>query len=184
MEKVFVTVLGQDRPGIIAAVTSLLFNHDCNLENVSQTTLHTEFAGLFIASMPERLTVERLREYLTDGLVPHGLRVYAQKMQDRDPHPDFIDGEPFIITARGPDRKGLVARISEVIADFGVNVTNLKAIFEGGDDPDRNIMIYEVDVPAGLDQKQFNSALQKKAEELGLSISIQHRRIFDTINRI
>lgn len=45
-------------------------------------------------------------------------------------------------------------------------------------------MIYEVDIPAKTDQKAFYYELRETAESLDLSISIQHRNIFETINRI
>ena len=65
-----------------------------------------------------------------------------------------------------------------------MNVTNLKAVFKGGDDPDRNIMIYEVDIPEDTDMKALDTELREKAGELELTISIQHRSIFEAINRI
>jgi glycine cleavage system transcriptional repressor len=92
--------------------------------------------------------------------------------------------EPFVITTKGPDRKGLVAGISATIARHSVNITNLQAVFKGGDEPGDNIMIYEVDVPAGIDQASFDRELRDTAESLELNISIQHRNIFETINRI
>ena len=100
------------------------------------------------------------------------------------PEDAFADAEPFIITTRGPDRKGLVARITEVIAGYGVNVANLQAVFKGGDDPDRNIMIYEVDIPSTTDQAALRADLRRVAEKLDLQISIQHRRVFEALNRI
>ncbi len=48
MKKMIISVLGKDRPGIIAAVTRILFEQDCNIENVSQTILQNEFSGIFI----------------------------------------------------------------------------------------------------------------------------------------
>jgi glycine cleavage system transcriptional repressor len=92
--------------------------------------------------------------------------------------------EPFVITTKGPDRTGLVAGISATIARYGVNITNLQAVFKGGDEPGNNIMIYEVDIPADIDQKAFYYELRETAESLALNISIQHRNIFKTINRI
>jgi glycine cleavage system transcriptional repressor len=79
---------------------------------------------------------------------------------------------------------GLVAGITEVMAGFGVNIMNLKAIFRGGNDPTNNIMIYEVNVPVGLDQRTFREALARRARELELDLSMQHRDIFEEINRL
>jgi len=52
MKKMIISVLGKDRPGIIAAVTRILFEQDCNIENVSQTILQNEFSGSFIVGVP------------------------------------------------------------------------------------------------------------------------------------
>ena len=93
-------------------------------------------------------------------------------------------GEDFIITTIGPDQKGLVARFTKIIAQANVNVTNLRAVFKGGDNPEANIMVYEVLITPLTDQQALFSALRKKAEELGLDISIQHKNIFQAINKI
>ncbi len=45
-------------------------------------------------------------------------------------------------------------------------------------------MIYEVDVPKETDQTLLYQDLRKKAKELDLDISIQHRNIFEAINRV
>jgi glycine cleavage system transcriptional repressor len=45
-------------------------------------------------------------------------------------------------------------------------------------------MIYEVDIPLATDQKRLENDLREKAGELDLKISIQHRNIFEAINRI
>ena len=92
--------------------------------------------------------------------------------------------EPFVISTRGPDCKGLVAQITAVLAEHHVNVTQLQAAFRGGTEPSDNVMVYEVDVPAAIDQAAFRKRLQEKARELSLEISIQHKNIFEAINRV
>jgi glycine cleavage system transcriptional repressor len=70
------------------------------------------------------------------------------------------------------------------LSRYGANVTRLQAIFKGGENPLNNIMIYEVDVPSDIDQQAFHKDLRSKARDLALDISIQHRNIFEAINRI
>lgn len=184
MNKAVISVLGQDRPGIIAAVTATLFKLDCNIENINQTILQSEFSGIFIASIPPDLTNDDLCSRLTEALAHLNLRVYVKCLEHKEEGFDAAGCEPFIITTIGPDRKGLVAGITEIIAKHSVNVTNLKAIFKGGDNPTDNIMIYEVDIPNETDHQILRAELTKRASELGLDISIQHRNIFMSINRI
>ena len=183
MKKMIISVLGKDRPGIIAAVTRILFEQDCNIENVSQTILQHEFSGIFIIAVPDLLSEPELHQHLETGLVPMGLHVYETPLSDTIDAP-AVASEPFVITTKGPDRKGLVATITAVMAAHRVNVTNLQAVFKGGDDPNANIMIYEVDIPNDIDQQALRLALREKARALSLDISIQHKLIFEAINRV
>lgn len=184
MNKSVISVLGQDRPGIIAAVTATLFKLDCNIENIDQTILQSEFSGIFIASIPPGLRDDQLCSQLTEALAHLNLRVFVKPLEHQDKIFESTGCEPFIITTIGPDRKGLVAGITEIIAMHGVNVTNLKAVFKGGNNPNDNIMIYEVEIPDAVDHQILRKDLMKRASELGLDISIQHRNIFMSINRI
>jgi len=184
MNKVILSVLGHDRPGIVAAVTGILFDLNCNIENVSQTILQTEFSGSFIVTLPQDLSLGDLHESFIENLTPMELHVHIEPLLKKKGTLTVRESEPFVITTKGPDRQGLVAGISEVIAGHGVNITNLQAVFKGGDEPGDNIMIYEVDIPIDIDQQALYRDLREKAESLTLDISIQHRNIFETINRI
>jgi len=184
MNKAILSVLGHDRPGIVAAVTAILFELNCNIENVSQTILQTQFSGSFIVTMPQNLCLEDLHERFIENLTPMGLHVHIEPLLKKKVALATRQSEPFVITTKGPDRQGLVAGISEIIAGYGVNITNLQAVFKGGDEPGDNIMIYEVDIPNNIDQQAFYRNLREKATSLALDISIQHRNIFETINRI
>jgi glycine cleavage system transcriptional repressor len=184
MTKLILSVIGHDRPGIIAAVSGILFENNGNIEAVSQTILQTQFSGTFIVTIPATTSVETLREKLCAGLNLLGLDALIRRVEKKEPLPSLVDAEPFVITTQGPDQKGLVARITAIIARHGVNVTNLQALFKGGDDPEHNIMIYEVDIPRTIDRQALNRDLREKAEELSLTLNIQHRKIFEEMNRI
>jgi glycine cleavage system transcriptional repressor len=184
MQKVIISILGQDRSGIVAAVSKVLFEQNCNIENVSQTTLQFVFAGIFIAAMPGGLSMESLHKSLNAEMAPLGLDVHITLLEPAAATTLPLQDEAYIITTKGPDRKGLVAGISEVIARFEGNITNLQAVFKGGDDPGDNIMIYEVDLPQRIEQQSLYRELKKRANELKLEIDIQHRNIFEAIHRI
>ena len=184
MKKVIITIIGPDKPGIISAVSGILFTQGCNIENISQTILQSEFAGICLVSMPSELTIETLNEALGSGLPGQSLQIHVKPL---DPAMELSGKpitEPFIVSTCGPDKKGIVAVISKVIADAGVNISNLKAVFEGGNNPDRNIMIFEIDVPVDADFQTLSEKLKHKAMELHLDLNIQHKNIFDAVNRI
>lgn len=184
MQKIIISVLGKDRPGIIAAVTGVLFKKDFNIEDVSQTILQSEFSGIFIVSGPSEISHQELLDALQETTSHMKLHFHVKELESRNSGWTTCDCEPFVITTRGPDRKGLVAQMTALLAGHNVNVTQLLAAFRGGDDPERNIMIYEVDVPLDIDQSQLRRALRAKGEELNLEVNIQHKNIFEAINRI
>jgi glycine cleavage system transcriptional repressor len=134
--------------------------------------------------MPDHLSSESLHRNLTKELASLGLEVHITLLDTAAITESSTQSEAFIITTKGPDRKGLVAGISEVIARFEGNITNLQAVFKGGSKPVDNIMIYEVDVPLETDQQALYQELKKRAHELALDIDIQHRNIFEAIHRV
>lgn len=184
MNKIIITVLGKDRPGIIASVSKSLYQMDCNLQNVNQMILQSQFAGFFIVDHPDNLTIESIHNQLERDLEGKNLKIHADVVENRGNGNQKTDEEIFLITTIGPDQKGLVARFTEIIAAHNVNVTNLTAIFKGGDEPTANIMSYQVGIKSDTDQLGLFKSLRDKAEELGLDISIQHKNIFQAINKI
>jgi glycine cleavage system transcriptional repressor len=184
MKKFIISVLGKDRPGIIAAVTRVLFEKEFNIEDVSQTILQSQFSGIFIVTGPDRIDPGLLCGELQGGTAGMQMHYHVREM---DPAPftwTECACESFVITTRGPDRKGLVAQITAVLAKHNVNVTQLQAVFRGGIEPGKNMMIYEVDIPLDIDQQQLRSDLKAKANELALEVNIQHKNIFEAMNRV
>ena len=184
MEKVVVTIVGPDRPGIIAAVSGLLYRLEGNLENVSQTILQSVFTGTFIVSLPGGISRDKLRADIKEVVMPMGLMAHVDPFVMPDEGLAPPNSDPYVITTRGPDQKGLVARFTAILAGYQANVSTLQAVFKGGDDPDDNIMIYEVDVPRSVDRQALHNDLRAKADELNLIVNIQHRRIFEAIHRV
>lgn len=183
MKKIVVFVLGPDRPGIIATISKVLFEQGCNLEDVSQTILQHEFMGIFVVSMKAESDEVAVQSALRSKLEPTGLFVHLRPVEGASLAQPSL-GESFIITTIGPDRPGLVAGITEVLARFNVNITNLKAVAREERSRLNYVMIYEIDIPAATDYHAFRTALYGRAQELGLDINLQHREIFEQIHRV
>ncbi len=184
MPKKIITVIAKDKPGLIATVSDILFKNQCNIENISQTILQSEFAGIFLISVPSKLDKNSLKNHLTDALGDPDISVNIKDIKGERQNNGPVKSDPFIITTMGPDKKGLVAAFSKIIMDYQANITDLKAVFEGGENPNRNFMIYEVDIPKDTNHSDMIKELRTNASDLGLDISIQHRNIFKSINKI
>ncbi len=182
MKKAIITSLTDDRPGVLALISSSLFKCDCNILQVSQTILGTEFAGIFIVSVPENKKEDDIKKILEEDLKGENINIHVKPLKESTLYSKPSD--PFIVTTFGPDRKGLVAAVTSAMARHNSNIINLKAIFKGGNDPRENIMIYEIDIPQSENLKALSEDLDKLAEKFSLEINIQHKKIFDNITKI
>lgn len=184
MYKVVVSFLGRDCPGIVHAVSSLMNDLDCNIDEVSQTILHSEFAAIVIADVPDSLALEQLHARLEAGL--------AERKVDLNVTARLFDGsswgegqtEPFVVSVDGPDRPGLIAGITGVFARHKVNIENLKALMPGGDDDNHALIVYEVALPEGVDPAAVRADLAAAATALAVRVSMQHRDIFEAVHRV
>jgi glycine cleavage system transcriptional repressor len=183
MSKTVVFVLGPDRPGIIAAVSQVLFEQGCNLEDVNQTCLQAQFVGIFLASLSAEVREGEVLLALRERLDPLGLSVHLRPVAPAGERPAPAS-EPYVITTIGPDRPGLVAGITGLLAHYGANITNLKAVSRADRERQEYVMFYEVDIPADTDRQAFRAALRARAQELGLDVNFQHREIFEQVHRI
>jgi glycine cleavage system transcriptional repressor len=186
MNKVIISVVGYDQPGIIAALSAALLSLDCNIESASQNIQQSVFGAILIVAAPERLNRQEIASTL-EKAVSHlsldvGVRPFPAGHTTEESVPK--DGAPFVITTMGPDKKGLVAATTRIMADHGINITNLKAVFKGGNNPLDNLMIYEVMIPGQVVLSDLYGDLERAAAGLDLRINIQHRPIFEAMNRI
>lgn len=184
MNKLIITVLGKDRPGIISKITHMLYELDCNVENVNQMILQSQFSGFFFIEAPKGTDLDQIQQILVEKTSDTGLTIHVTTPEENGEEVEAAELEIFLITTIGPDQKGLVAKFSSIIASFDVNIVNLKAVFKGGSDPNANVMSYQVGISPSADAKGLFAALRAKAGELGLDIRIQHKNIFDAINKI
>jgi glycine cleavage system transcriptional repressor len=184
-EWVAITVIGRDRPGIVANVSGVLYRHRSSIEELSQTVIRGQFAMILIASLEEGASVPTLKGELRDLSRDLGLDIDLRRLKPEDLIPYEAGGtEPFIITARGKDRPGLVYGITELLAERGINITNLGAqVARLGQEPEY-IQVFEVDIPKGLDYGLLQEKLRQRAQEMGVSVDLQHKDIFRAINQI
>lgn len=184
MEKYIITILGKDQPGIIAAVSQVLFEQDFNIEDVRQTILQSEFSGIFVILGPDNVDCSQLQDDILAATAALDLDCHVKALAPMPQQWTESAVESFVISTRGPDCKGLVAQIAALLAGHHINVTQLHAVFRGGSAPQDNVMVYEVDIPKTVDLHHLREALRAKADQLNLEINFQHKRIFESINRI
>jgi ACT domain-containing protein len=87
----------------------------------------------------------------------------------------------FVITVIGLDRVGIVAGISRVMAEHGVNIADIRQTIM--DDLFTMIMLAEVK-GARFDLQAFQKAMSDIGKELGVEVIVQHEDAFRFMHRI
>jgi glycine cleavage system transcriptional repressor len=121
-----VTVLGEDRPGLVAAITRCLWELGANLTDTSFSVLGAGADFSAVCELPTGLGVEEVAAALqgTTELaeVEISVRTYLY---------DSLHGPEGDVTHRievsGGDQPGLVARLCETFVEFKANIVSLNA---------------------------------------------------------
>lgn len=86
-----------------------------------------------------------------------------------------------VITVVGRDKVGIIAKVSAVLADNGVNILNINQnILDGYFNM---VMIAEMD-GSKVPLKEIQKTLAEKGEEMGLEIKAQHEDIFMLMHKV
>lgn len=163
-----VTAIGNDRPGIVAAVTKVLYDHGCNLEDATSTILRGHFAiTLIVRSGQEGAAA--LEEDLRPVAEKLSLVVAVRPVEEAE----TTVGEPtHVVSVYGGDKPGIVYKVSESLAAIGANVTALSSRVIGDDRPVYALLM-EV---AAESEADLGSALDALREELDVDVSVHPMR--------
>lgn len=162
-----VTVLGHDRPGIVADTTAALAALGGNLEDSTMTLLGGHFAMLLLVrTSASRESVESVLQPLgADGR----LTVDVRGVADDEPSATAAPAQLHVLSVHGADRPGIVSALTGVLAGAGGNVTDLTTRLSGG----LYVLLADVAVPDTVDVAALQRALEVTAEELGVDVSLR-----------
>lgn len=167
MGHVAVTAIGADRPGIVAGVTEAIRDLGGNLEDVASTILRGHFTMMLVVAAPEGVSAADVEASLRDAVAPLGVSVSAADVEAGAP------GRPqatHALVVYGSDRPGIVAGIARLLADRGVNVTNLSCRLVGEEQP-VYAMVAELQVPEG--DEDLMRLIEERARELEVDVTLR-----------
>jgi ACT domain-containing protein len=91
------------------------------------------------------------------------------------------DKEHVVVTVMGQDRVGIVAGISQVLAENNLNIVDISQTLL--QDIFAMILLVEI-APAGMDLPALEARLKAAGETLGVKVMVQHEDIFRYMHRI
>jgi glycine cleavage system transcriptional repressor len=168
-----VTATGRDQPGIVAAVTEVLYRLGANLEDSAMTRLEGEFAIMLIFSSPHRQTEEALRRAFAPVERRLALAVHLKPLTTSETTTPRRRRRAFLISVYGADRPGIVFHITRELATAGVNITDVHTRRSAGSAPSLYLLLLEVEAPPGRSLQKLEGRLRRIAGRLGVEISLR-----------
>ena len=160
-----ITVIGHDRPGIIAEATAALAALGLNLEDSTMTLLRGHFAMMLLCAGD--VATERVEEALAFLTSDGSLDVSVRAVPD-EPEGEAV-ASSYVLTVHGADRPGIVSAVAAEVAAVGGNITDLATRLAGG----LYILGAEVDLPEGTDLEALERSLRATADRLGVGASLR-----------
>jgi glycine cleavage system transcriptional repressor len=169
------SAIGRDRPGIVADLAELIFEHGCNLEDSSMTILGGEFAVLLLFTGSSDDLERRLSAACKRLEWERRLTVFFRPL-DSEPRPYGFGQRrlPWELRATGVDKAGIVARVCRLLADRDVTIREMKTLSRSGPESGTALYTMRIDmgVPESVDTGELRSALDHLAAELRIEISL------------
>jgi glycine cleavage system transcriptional repressor len=163
MTSLAVTVVGHDRPGIVAEVTAAIADLGGNLEDSSMSLLRGHFAMTLIADVPGRASDLSGR---LGHLRGEGLSVSVLEVPRQEPAPAGVGA---VLSVHGADRPGIVSAAAAAVARRGGNITDLATRLG----PHMYVMTADVTFPPGSDLGEAAAELAEAVVPLGVRATLR-----------
>ncbi len=168
------SVIGEDRVGIVSEVTQYLFEKGLNIVDIEQSVIHSQFTMV--------LLIQPLQQPFSWHPVKLGLNTFAKTLGMRitlTPLRQFKGlrlaetKRPYVLTILGGDRPGVVAGFSTVLAKHACNIERIKMITRGE--------FLAMEIWADLREARFSPLrfdLNRVAKRIGMDLIIQPEHLY------
>jgi glycine cleavage system regulatory protein len=164
MKQLILTVIGQDKAGLVEQLATVIASHQGNWMASNLSHLGGYFAGILQLEVPE----EHLFGLTTELERMSDLDIKIQQGLDSEIRPD--KQLQFVIT--GNDRPGIVRELSSVIKHKGANITHFESSKQSA--PNWGVPLFHaiatVELPAGLNKDEVVKALEAIASDVVVDV--------------
>lgn len=159
-----VSVIGRDRTGIVADVTTLLYEHGCNLQDVTSTILGGHFAMLLLVAAPATEAPDALektfRRRAGDLLI---------SVQEADEAARVLELPSHMVSVYGADKPGILMTVARALAEAGASITDLTSRVIGTQDEPVYALMIEV---AASEAGALEAEMDRVRSDLDVDVSV------------
>jgi glycine cleavage system regulatory protein len=167
---IVLTVVCDDRPGIVEGLSQLLGDHNGNWAESSMMSLAGKFAGILLAELPADQAEAFIQALET--LEEEGLHVVAQ-LSDRAA--EASGTRPCTIELVGQDHPGIVHEVTEVLVRHGINVQELETTVQSASMSGERLFMAHARIllPPEIPLDRLQDEMEELANELMVDIKLE-----------
>ncbi len=178
---VLITMTGQDRPGIIAAVTAHIAASGARIRDIEQTVTHTLLSLSVLIDFPTGESDQKplIKEllFLAKEL---GLDLDFQALSEAD-YRRRTNFNSYVLTIMGGEVNATaLARVSGILAEHEVNIERISKLTQG----QLRCVEFLVSAPEGLEVKGMTRQLLHAGAILGVDIAVQKESLYRRAKRL
>jgi glycine cleavage system regulatory protein len=162
------TCVGDDRPGLVSALSAPISAHDGSWERSQMARLAGKFAGVLLVEVPD----DRADALVSDltALKEVGLSVVLERTSAPPPHASLR----LSLDLLGADHPGIVAEISGALAAEGIGIEELSTDLREA--PMAGGLLFEaravLEAPPGTSMDELSTTLEAIAHSLMVEINL------------
>ncbi|ACO03933.1 MAG TPA: amino acid-binding protein [Persephonella sp.] len=169
MRHFVLTAVGEDRPGIVAGITKVLYEKGFNIEDSTMTRLNNEFTVMLIVTTEEDITEDELRESFDKVAREKDLYINVKEIPEDIFEKKHKVGEVYNIVVYGADKPGIVYSVAKLLSDRNINISDLRTEKSN----DLYLLIAQLEFPPGMSEEELKVDIERLKEELNIDISLE-----------
>ena len=171
MRQLVMTAVGPDRPGLVGQLTGTLHKAGGNVADSRMVNLRGQFALLVLVEGDEA-ALPAMRQAFEAAAKALGL---TMSVTTQGPAAQAVRGVPYHLKTYSPDQPGIVAKISELLRQHGVNIEELSTRLQSAPFTGEPLFTMDIDmtVPSNVPVRKLRQELETLCDGLNADVDLE-----------
>jgi glycine cleavage system transcriptional repressor len=171
MAQLIISAVGPDRPGIVGELSGHLHHLGGNILDSRMVNLRGQFVMMILVEIPDDTSASIARD-LPSKAESMGLRVFIDQ-QPAITHPQ--PGLRYRLKTYSMDQPGIVARLTNMLREHGVNIEELAAHQESAAFAGSALFVTEMSltIPPTAELRRLRTDLQAVCNQLNCDVDLE-----------
>jgi len=166
MKSILISVLGDDKPGLLDSLSEIIVSNDGDWIESNMSTVEAKFAGILRVNVPAKNASKLMKELTSSKL---GLQIACEETAPVT----FSDFKSYNIELIGQNHVGIINKLSHVLTyELKANVEGIKTEIIDASMSGEQLFKAQISLhlPQSVDERLINDKLELIADEMMVEI--------------